>query len=95
MAFNIFLDMVVREARASFRGGVELDTGQVQILLFADDTVLVTQDEGDIKHNIKALHEAVKEHKLVVNWGKTNAMVFSREAAECDIEVEGQHVKSV
>ena len=35
--FNIFLDMVVREARASFQGGVCLDTCQVQVLLFADD----------------------------------------------------------
>ena len=58
--FNIFLDMVAREAQASFQGGVCLDTCQVQVLLFADDTVLVAENEEDLKHNIKALQEAIK-----------------------------------
>ena len=58
--FNIFLDMVVREARTNFHGGVKLDTCQVQVLLFADDTVLVTEREEDLQHNIRALHTAVK-----------------------------------
>ena len=38
----------------------------MQVLLFADDTVLVTETETD---NIKALQEAVREHRLAVNWG--------------------------
>ena len=94
---NIFLDMVVREARASFRGGViiSVDACIVQVLLFADDTVLVTNNEEAIQHNIKALQKAISGHKLAVNWGKTNVMVISREATECDIMVEGHSLKSV
>ena len=76
--FNIFLDMVVREARANFLGGVKLDTCQVQVLLFADDTVLITEREEDLQDNIRALQTAVKEHKLAVNWTKTNTMAIGR-----------------
>ena len=51
----------------------------MQVLLFADDTVLVADNE-DFKHNITVFQEAVKEHKLQINWGKTNTMVISRES---------------
>ena len=49
--FNIFLDRVVREAMKEFQGGVALDNCLLQILLFADDTVVVAQTEGDLKQS--------------------------------------------
>ena len=58
--FNIYLDMVVREAHVSYQGGVTLNTCKVQVLLFADDTVLVADNEEDLKNNITALQEAVR-----------------------------------
>ena len=80
--------MVVRKARVSFREEcIEYMQG-AQVLLFADDTVLVADNEEDLKNNITALQEAVREHKLQINWGKTNTMVISREPMECNIEVE-------
>ena len=93
--FNIYLDMVVKEAQDSFHGGVTLNACKVQVLLFADDTVLVADTEEDLKHNIAALQEAVREHKLGINWGKTNTMVISRGQMECNIEVEEYSVESV
>ena len=93
--FNIYLDIVVKEARGSFQGGATLNTCKVQGLLFADDTVLVTDNVEDLKHNIAALQEAVRKNMLGVNWGKTNTMVVSREPMECNIEVEEHSVESV
>ena len=63
--------------------------------MFANDTVLVANTEEDLKHNIAALQEAVKEHKLGINWRKTNTMVVSRKPMECTIEVEEHSVESV
>ena len=57
--FNIYLDMVVKEARGGFQGGVTLNACKVQVLLFADDTVLVADTEEALKHNIAALQETV------------------------------------
>ena len=72
-----------------------LNTCKVQGLMFADDTVLVADNVEDLKHNIAALQEAVRKHKLGVNWGKTNTMVVSRERMKCTIEVEEHSVESV
>ena len=58
--FSIYLDMVVKEARGSFQGGVALNACKVQVLLSADDTVLAADNEEDLKHNIAALLEAVR-----------------------------------
>ena len=41
-------------------GGVALDNCLVQILLFADDTIVVSQTEGNLSANIKGLREAIK-----------------------------------
>ena len=64
--FSIYLDMVVKEARGSLQGGVTLNACTVQVLLSADDTVLVADTEEDLKHNITALQEAniykLREH---------------------------------
>ena len=48
--FHIFLHTAVREHKPAFR-----EECQVQVLLLADDTVLVTEAEDGFKHNIKAL----------------------------------------
>ena len=74
---------------AEFQGGVALDNCLVQILLFADDTVVVAQTEGDLSANIKGLHKAIKRHGLTINWSKSNTMVFSKDHTECKVEVEG------
>ena len=93
--FNIFLDMVIKEVQDSFQRGVYLDICQVQILSFADDTVLVAENEEDLKHNIKALQKALRMHKLASNWGKTDNIVISRKPMECNIEIKEHSVKSV
>ena len=66
-----------------------------QVLLLVDDTVLVVDNEEDLKHNIAALQEAVREHKLGIHWRKTNIMVVSRKPMECNIKAEEHSVESV
>ena len=72
-----------------FQGVVALDNCLVQILLFADDTVVMAQTERDLSVNIKGLYEAIKRHGLTLNWSKFNTMVFSKEHTECKVEMEG------
>ena len=50
--FNVFLDRVVREAMVGFQGGVELDSCLIQILMFADSTVMLAQTAEDLSQNV-------------------------------------------
>ena len=41
LLFNVFMDKVVKEARRDFVSGVKLSTRSVELLMFADDMVLM------------------------------------------------------
>ena len=51
-----------------FKGGVVLDSCPIQILLFADDTVVMAQTEEDLTENIERLYVAIRRHGLMINW---------------------------
>ena len=58
-----------------FVGGVEMSTTEVNIVLFADDVMLVTERKDDLRE----LKKAMKIH-----WGKTEVTMVSRqEDAKC------------
>ena len=92
--FNVFLDMVAQEARAQFNGEVRLDKCTMQLLMFADDTVLLAETEEDLQHNVKEFSEAVKRHRLAMNTDKTTTMVFSKKQADCSVEVGGRKLEN-
>ena len=50
--------------------GAGLTNCQIQVTMFAVNTVLLAESEEDLKWNVEKLHEALKRHKLKVNWSK-------------------------
>ena len=100
--FNLVMDSMVREARESFQGGVQLEESKVQFLLFADDLVLVAENEEDIKKNAEVLNDMVVQRgggtcHLVVDDVEVEAVqttkylgaMFNVEAS-CDDEIENR-----
>ena len=86
---------IVREAREIFQGGVQLEGSKVQFLLFADDLVLVAENEEDIKKNAKVLNEVMKKWKMRINWQKTKVMVVQRGCGTCHLVVDNVEVEAV
>ena len=39
--FNVFIDTVAREAKQHFTNGVQLSTGELEVLLFVDDMAVL------------------------------------------------------
>ena len=50
---------------------------KTMILLYADDTVLFSDSESDMKHALDVFHSYCMTWKLTVNVDKTNVVVFS------------------
>ena len=67
-----------------------LDSCQVKVAMFADDTVLLAQEEEDLRWNVEKLNQAIKRRKIKVNRSKTNTMVFSRVPSECNVAADGE-----
>ncbi len=49
-------------------------------MLFADDTVLLAESEGDLQRVVNEFYSGCKRRKLKVNVGKSKVMVFERRA---------------
>ena len=50
------------------------------VLLYADDTILLAEDQQSLQRALNALHEYCERWKLTVNTVKTQVVVFSRGA---------------
>ncbi len=51
------------------------------ILLYADDTIILAENEEDLQHQLDALYKYCQENNLTVNDTKTKVMVFARSKA--------------
>ena len=61
--FNVFMDGIIREVKENLQGGVQLTTTNVQMLLFADDVVMVTEKKDDMQSNLDEMK------KVMEKWG--------------------------
>ena len=49
------------EARKQFYGSVQLTTGKLEVLLFADDLVMLAETEEPLQHNLQELNDKLEE----------------------------------
>ena len=64
-----------------------MELGTIQLLLFADDLMLVAERDEDAERNMKVLEEVMTKWRMTINWGKTKAMVVKRGGGTCNITV--------
>ena len=64
---NVFIDKVARKAKQHFTSGVKLSTGEQEVLLFADDMVLLADSRERLESNLRVMSEVLSEWELKVN----------------------------
>ena len=93
--FNVFMDGIIREVKENLQGGVQLTTTNVQMLLFADDVVMVTEKKDDMQRNLDEMKKVMEKWGMKMHWGKTKVMVVSRTEEECKLSIEGEDIEDV
>ena len=93
--FNVFLDAIVKEAREGFVEGVRMGNEVVDVLLFADDMVLVADSVESLQMNLRKLDESLTRWKMKMNWEKTEVMKVGKERGHCCVEVRDRRLESV
>ncbi len=71
---------------------------KVLILMYADDTVILTDSEQGTKDALKVLENYCRDWKLEVSSNKTNFVIFGRERthiAGYDFRSHGEKVETV
>ena len=92
--FNLFMDGVVREIRKTTGEiGVRLigDRSRhgwiVEWLMFADDTVLLGDDEKKLQRLVNEFGRVCKKRKLTVNVGKSKVMKVSKNGDQNELNI--------
>ena len=96
MAFNLFMDNVMREARGSSVSEVQLSTGEVGVLLIADNMVVMAESEERLQHNLQMVSDMLSRWEPQVNWRKTKVMRVARDSSEeCEVKIGDEVIKQV
>lgn len=74
--FNLFMDTIAREAREKF--GVKLEETTVQLLLFADNWMVVAKKDEVVERNLRMFDEVMDKWKIQVSWKKTKVMTVKQ-----------------
>ena len=91
--FNIFMDKIVREAQEEFDGGVQLETSNVNLVLFADDvsgSMMLVEKFEDMEKGLIELKKKMVKWDMKIHWGKTMVMMVSRNEGDCKETIDGQ-----
>ena len=86
---------MTREAKGQFRSEVQLSTGDVGVLLFVDDMVVVAELVEGLQSNLQVMSDVLSRWELKVNWEKTKVMRVVRKREECEVEIEEQVIEQV
>ena len=78
-----------------FVRGVQLSNTKVQVLLFADDIVMVTERKEKIQRNLEVLKAAMDKWEMKMHLGKTKVMVVSRVEEGCSVTIDGENIEEV
>ncbi len=66
------------------------------VLLFADDTVLLSDYSEEFQDLVKMFGTVCEKWNLKVNVKKTKVVVFERDAGmECEVRLNGQVIENV
>ena len=96
--FILYIDGVVREVQARTLGrgaqlvGTEEDKWEVSQLLFADDTVLVSESMKKLERLVEEFGRVCRRRKLNINLAKSKVMRSARDGmvGEMNIMMDGE-----
>ena len=89
--FNVFLDRMTREAKRQFRSEVKLSTGDVGVLLFADDMVVMAKSAEGLQNNLQDLVLS----DILSRWRKTKVMRVAKKREECKVKIGEEKIEQV
>lgn len=79
--FNLFLEDVVESICESNATGIHVGPHIIDMILFADDMVILALSPRDLQCKIDALKKYFELNNLQINLSKTNIVIFRRRAA--------------
>ena len=75
----LYMDTIARQTKGKFVGGVKLEETTIQLLLFANDLMLVVEKDEDVERNLRMLDEVMEKWRMQINWKKMKVLTPNKE----------------
>ena len=76
--FSLFLNDIEMHLQENINMGITIDQVSIYLLLFADDTVLLSEAAQGLQQMLDSLHGYCNTWSLTVNVDKTKILVFRK-----------------
>ena len=84
--FSIFLNDLESHFLANSLSGIRLEAENDEFIrLYADDTVIYSDNESDMQHAWNTFEDYCSEWKLTVNIEKTKLMIFGQQKINANL----------
>lgn len=92
--FNIIMDEIVNEVKQAGRGYRMGDRG-VKIICYADDAVIVSEDEDDLQRLLYKFQQTAQLFNMQISVEKTKSLAISKEPKRCKLAIYDRSVEQV
>ena len=91
LLFNIIMDEIIK--KVSKLRGYKMGEKKINILCYADDAVLVAENEDDLQRLLHQFNLVAKSFNMVISASKSKCMTTSKTPLRCKLEVNGSIIQ--
>lgn len=91
--FNIVMEEIIK--RVNTGKGYEMGQQEIKIVCYADDAVLLANNEDDLQRLLHLFNVTAKKYNMTISTEKTKCLVTSKNPVRCKLEVDGNIIEQV
>ena len=93
--FNLYTERMIEEALQGKRG-IQINGENMTNIRYADDTVLMAENEQELQHLLQDVNQACKKYGMALNYKKTKVMIMGKgEIERIKIKLEDSELEQV
>ena len=87
--FNLYTEYIFR--KTNHIPGVKINGHNINNLRYADDTVLIAEDEANLQDRVTAVKDESEKCGLLMNIKKTNVILLTKDTKEKKVSIHIDH----
>ncbi|KAK9887098.1 hypothetical protein WA026_020042 [Henosepilachna vigintioctopunctata] len=85
------MDEIIKKVRGM--RGYKMGDKEISILCYADDAVLIAENEDDLQRLLHQFNLTAKSFNMIISASKTKCMTTSKTPLRCKLEVDGKSIQ--
>ncbi|XP_055390221.1 uncharacterized protein LOC129619146 [Condylostylus longicornis] len=88
------MDQIIAEVKNAGHG-FRTNKGEIKILCYADDAVLISENEDELQRLLHRFYLSAKKYNMVISTEKTKSLVVSKDPIRCKLAINDIIIEQV